>query len=158
MQMDVQNMQIVMRRSKSGLPGSRTCTKHIVTPRTAVILLQRRSEIKKNSRTEHWMGFYAPGQHFSTTVTVQPIPLVRSLPVADEGAFTALPSPVVSVAEESELLNRIQKIVKNLPDSVPIASSQDRLTVFSYDPHLLAENGDDLWEDTLNSFLKDALG
>jgi len=48
---------------------------------------------------------------------VQPIPLIRSLPVAGEGPFTALPSAVVSVAEESELLNQIRKIVKNLPDS-----------------------------------------
>jgi hypothetical protein len=68
---------------------------------------------------------------------------------------------VVSGPEKSKLLNRIQKIVKNLPDSVPIASSQDRLAVFSHDPCLLAgttKNGNDLWEDTLNSFLKDALG
>jgi hypothetical protein len=58
-------------------------------------------------------------------------------------------------------LNRIQKITKNLPDSVPIASSQDGFVVFSYDLRLLAgttKNGDDLWEDTLNSFLKEALG
>ena len=68
---------------------------------------------------------------------------------------------MVSVAEESELLKRIRKIVNNLPNSVPIASSQDRIAVFSHDPHLLAgtaKNGDDLWEDTLNSFLKEALG
>ena len=33
--------------------------------------------------------------------------------------------------------------------------------MFSHDPHLLAgttKNGDDLWEDVLNSFLKNALG
>jgi len=52
---------------------------------------------------------------------VQPIPLIRSLPVAGEGPFTALPSAVVSVAEESELLNQIRKIVKNLPDSARMA-------------------------------------
>ena len=74
---------------------------------------------------------------------------------------TALPSTVVSGPKESKLLNRIQNIMNNLPDSVPIASSQDRLVVFHHDPHLLVgttKNGDDLWEDTLNSFLKDALG
>ena len=93
-------------------------------------------------------GFLCPRPTFVTS-TVQRIPSICSLPVADEGAFTELPSAVISVAEESKLLNKIQKIVKNLPDSVPIASSQDRLTVFSYDPHLVAgttKNGDDLWE------------
>jgi hypothetical protein len=104
-------------------------------------------------------GFLRPRPTFVAS-TVQPIPLIRGFPVqvAGEGA---LPSAVVSVAKESELLRRIQKIVKNLPDSVPIASSQDRLAVFSHDPRLLAgttKNGDDLWEDTLNSFLKEALG
>ncbi|KAF8224684.1 hypothetical protein L208DRAFT_1309730, partial [Tricholoma matsutake] len=61
----------------------------------------------------------------------------------------------------STLLNRIQKIGNNLPDSVPIASLQDTLAVFHHDPHLLmgtTKNGDDLWEDTPNLFLKDALG
>ena len=93
-------------------------------------------------------GFLCPRPTFVTS-TVQCIPSICSLPVADEGAFTELPSAVISVAEESKLLNKIQKIVKNLPDSVPIASSQDRLTVFSYDPRLVAgttKNGDDLWE------------
>jgi hypothetical protein len=121
--------------------------------------IAKKQRDKKNLKNGTLDGFLRPRPAFIAS-TVQPIPLIHSLPVA-EGAFTALPSAVVSVAQESKLLNRIQKIVKNLPDSVPIASSQDRLAVFSYDPCLIAEttkNGDDLWEDTLNSFLKKALG
>ena len=82
MQMDVQNVQIVTRRSKLGLPGSRNCTKHIITPRTAGILLQRSNEIKKKLKNGTLDGFLCPRPTFVAS-TVQPIPLIRSLPIAD---------------------------------------------------------------------------
>lgn len=125
--------------------------------RNTIAKKQREKKRLKNGTLD---GFLCPRPAFIAS-TVQPIPLIRSLPVPGECTSTALPLAVVSGPEKSKLLNRIQKIVKNLPDSVPIASSQDRLAVFSHDPCLLAgttKNGDDLWEDTLNSFLKDALG
>jgi len=116
------------------------------------IAKKERDRKKLKNGTLH--GFLRPRPTFVAS-TVQPIPMIHSFPVAGE------PSAVISVAEESKLLKRIRKIMKNLPESVPIASSQDKLAVFSHDPRLLTgtiKNGDDLWEDTLNSFLKEALG
>jgi hypothetical protein len=98
------------------------------------------------------MGFYAPCWAWPAFIasTVQPIPLIRSLPVSGECASTAsvLPSTVVSGPKESKLLNRIQKIMNNLPASVLIASSQDRLVVFHHDPRLLA--GTNKWAANQN--------
>ena len=111
MQTDVLNVQIVTRRLKSGQPGYRTCTKHIVTRRTVVILSQRSNEIKKKQKNSTLDGFLRPRPAFVAS-TVQPIPIIHSLPVTEEGTSTALPSTVISVAEESDsdLLKRIQKI------------------------------------------------
>ena len=63
--MDVQNVQIVARRSKLGLLGSRTCTKHIRTPKTAELLWQRSNKKKKDSRTVPWMNSLQPNSNVS---------------------------------------------------------------------------------------------
>ena len=122
--------------------------------------MAKKQQEKKRFKNGTLDGFLCPRPAF-IAFTMQPIPLIHILPVPGECAFISLPSAAVSGPKESKLLNRIRKIMKNLPNSVPIASSQDRFTVFSQDPHLLTgttKNGDDLWEDTLNLFLKDALG
>ena len=126
------------------------------------ITMAKKRQEKKRLKNGTLDGFLCPRPAFIAS-TVQPIPLIRSLPVPGgfASASTELPLAAVSGPKESKLLNRIQMIAKNLPKSVPIASLQDRLAVFSHDPHLLAgttKNGDDLWEDVLNSFLKNALG
>jgi hypothetical protein len=59
-QMDVQNVWIVMRRSKLGLLDPRTCTKHIITPRTAKIPLQRSNKIYKKIKNGTLDGFLHP--------------------------------------------------------------------------------------------------
>jgi len=81
---------------------------------------------KKNLKNSTLDGFLRPKPAFITS-TVQSIPLIRSFPAVGEGAPIALPLAVNSGLEESKLLHRIQKIAENLPDDVPIASSQDKL-------------------------------
>ena len=125
--------------------------------RNTIAKKQQDKKVLKNGTLDR---FLCPKPAFIAS-TVLPIPLICSLLATDKGASIALPSIVNYGVEESKLLSRMQKIVKNLPNGIPIASSQDRLVVFSCDPCLLAgtaKNGDDLWEDVLNSFLKEALG
>ena len=83
--------------------------------------IAKKQQEKKRFKNRTLDGFLCPRLAFIAS-TVQHIPLIHSLPVPGECTSTALPLAVVSGPKESELLSRIQKIVKNLPDSVPIAS------------------------------------
>ena len=68
MQMDAQNVQIVTRRSKLGLPGSRTCTKCIGTP-----IMMHKGALREESGEQALdvpQGDENGGQHDSQTSDV----------------------------------------------------------------------------------------
>ena len=62
---------------------------------------------------------------------------------------------------ENEFIKRFEKIVKSLPESVPIGSRNDKLAAFNIEPALLDNpetDAGDLWEVVINGFLKEHLG
>ena len=61
----------------------------------------------------------------------------------------------------SGFIKRFEEIVKGLPESVPLASGNDRLAAFNIEPAFLDDpniGADDLWEVIINGFLKEHLG
>jgi hypothetical protein len=74
------------------------------------------------------------------------------------GSLKALPA---SGPNFNNLIEILQNLVRNLPESIPEASEFDRLAVFGGIPKDFddpALDADDLWETTLNSVLKSTLG
>ncbi|KAF8221981.1 hypothetical protein L208DRAFT_1414187, partial [Tricholoma matsutake] len=67
-------------------------------------IAKKQQEKKKRLKNGTLDGFLCPRLAFIAS-TVQPIPLICSLPVPGECASTALPSAVVSGPKESKLLN-----------------------------------------------------
>ena len=60
-----------------------------------------------------------------------------------------------------ELITRLERIVRSLPESTPVASRQDQLAAFNIEPELLDNPNiepNDLWELVINGFLKEHLG
>jgi len=70
-------------------------------------------------------------------------------------------SQPVSEPTADDFISKLQKLVKNLPDSIPEASYFDKLAVFGGDPRGFDDpniSADDLWEMGLNEVLKATLG
>lgn len=100
----------------------------------------------------------------STITPTQPVvnqPLDR---LQDSGAAgdTASLSPGPTIPQfKSAFLNKFHAIICNLPDSVPLGTDNDKLSVFSQDPANFDQqdvSSEDLWEVVLNGTLKEYLG
>jgi hypothetical protein len=74
---------------------------------------------------------------------------------------TARPLESAIKPDVSNFLEKLFKLIENLPVGIPEASDYDRLAVFSGNPaHYDNPNlsPDELWEETLNGLFKSALG
>jgi hypothetical protein len=61
----------------------------------------------------------------------------------------------------SQFIKRLEVLVKQIPESIPEGSENDRLAPFGDDPRnqdVSDLEGDELWEANLNRFLKEVLG
>lgn len=61
----------------------------------------------------------------------------------------------------SQFIKRLETLVKQIPESIPEGSENDRLAPFGDDPQnqdVSDLEGDELWEANLNRFLKEVLG
>ena len=66
-----------------------------------------------------------------------------------------------SINGGSQFVNKLEALVKQIPESIPEGSENDRLAPFGNDPRdqdVTDLEGDELWEASLNQFLKEALG
>ena len=60
-----------------------------------------------------------------------------------------------------QFIERLEKLVKQIPESIPKGSKDDQLAPFGDDPRnqdVSDVEGDELWEVNLNGFLKGVLG
>ena len=61
----------------------------------------------------------------------------------------------------SQFVKRLEALVRQIPESIPEASGNDRLAPFGENPRnqdVSDLEGDELWEASLNRFLKEVLG
>lgn len=66
-----------------------------------------------------------------------------------------------SGASVSRFLNKLQRLIKNIPVDIPEAGDNDKLAIFGGNPKDFDNDGldpDDLWEEVLNPLLKSSLG
>jgi len=96
--------------------------------------------------------------------TVPPAPLIHAVPrpshsIKQDEILSRSSSPVVS-HDIGGFLDRFQRIVGALSESIPVGKSGNRLAAFKSPEQLDDPNIDseDLWEECLNGFMKEHLG
>ena len=78
-----------------------------------------------------------------------------------EKNIVASSSKSIPISRVSGFLNKLQHLIKNIPDSIPEAGDNDRLAAFGGNPKDFDDESldpDGLWEEVLNPLLKSSLG
>ena len=103
----------------------------------------------------------------STIPFVQPVqsPALPRDKVPDTNSTAARqeeePIPTIAPPGVSQFIEKLTKLTKNLPNTIPEASADDKLAEFGQDPSSFDNkifNKDDLWEEEINPRLKRVLG
>ena len=102
----------------------------------------------------------APVHSYKLAVT-DVIPAIYATPQAAQSETIFSKLPAVTGPIFNSIIEILQNLVKDLPESVPEASEFNRLAVFGRNPKEFddpALHADKLWETTLNGVLKSTLG
>jgi len=78
-----------------------------------------------------------------------------------EKSKPASSSKSIPMPEVSGFLDKLQHLIKHIPDSIPEAQDNDKLAIFSGNPKDFDNESldpDGLWEEVLNPLLKSSLG
>jgi len=83
------------------------------------------------------------------------------IPMTSKNNRAASPSESTPTPRVSSVLDKLQHLIENLPDSVPEAGDNDKLAIFGGNPKDFDDerlDPDGLWEEVLNPLLKSRLG
>jgi hypothetical protein len=125
--------------------------------------------MKKNGSILSFFNQPKPTLVPSTIPGVQPVqsPALPREKVPDTNSTAAAqedePIPTITPPGVSQFIEKLTKLTKNLPNTIPEASGDDKLAEFGQDPSRFQVddkmfNKDDLWEEEINPRLKRVLG
>ena len=83
------------------------------------------------------------------------------IPMTSENNRAASLSESMPMLRISSVLNKLQHLIDNMPDSVPEAGDNDKLAIFGRNPKDFDDerlDPDGLWKEVLNPLLKSHLG
>jgi hypothetical protein len=129
--------------------------------------LQQNEKMKKNRSILSFFNQPKPAIVLSTIPDVQPVQSL-ALPwekVPDTNLMAAAQEDesitMITPHGVSQFIKKLTKLMKNLPNTIPEASDNDKLAGLGQDPSSYDDkmfNKDDLWEEEINTHLKRILG
>ena len=124
---------------------------------------RKRDKDMKKKKDGSILAFMKP-KPMAVPTTVPPAPLIHAVSGPSHSSATGIilsrsSSPDIS-HHIGGFLDRFQRIVGALSESIPVGNSGDRLAAFRFPEQLDNPNinSEDLWEERLNGFMKEHLG